>query len=106
MNYLLNLLKSAYQNLNHIQIETFCIALFNQCYNFHNFKTLIRDFLVLLKSFASSNEDLYAEEKNEQINIANEIMNKRRNFIPGMNPIYDNETNSKFNSNVYQNFTK
>lgn len=64
MNYILNLLKSAYQNLNHIQIETFCIALFNQCYDIQKFKVLIRDFLVLLKTFSGNNEELFAEEKN------------------------------------------
>ena len=64
MNYLLSLLQSAYQNLNHIQIETFCIALFNQCYDIQKFKQLIRDFLVLLKSFSSNNEENFSEEKN------------------------------------------
>jgi exportin-1 len=64
MNYLLNLLKSAYQHLNHIQIETFCIALFNKCYEIQGFKILIRDFLVLLKSFSSNNEEIFSEEKN------------------------------------------
>jgi exportin-1 len=63
MNFILNLLKGAYAHLNTIQIETFCIALFNKCYNFHEFKYLIRDFLVLLKSFSGTNEDIFEEEK-------------------------------------------
>ena len=63
MNFILNLLKEAYSNLNSIQIETFCIALFNKCYNQHEFKYLIRDFLVLLKSFSGTNEELYEEER-------------------------------------------
>ena len=75
MNYILNLLKSAYANLNHIQIETFCIALFNQSYEIHKFKILIRDFLVLLKSFSSNNEETFAEEKNVKINFKG-IFNK------------------------------
>jgi exportin-1 len=62
-NFILNLLKQAYVNLNYIQIETFCLALFNKCYNQHEFKYLIRDFLVLLKTFSSNNEELYEEEK-------------------------------------------
>jgi len=58
-----NLLKNAYSHLNHIQIETFCIALFNKCYNFHEFKYLIRDFLVTLKSFSGNNEEFFEEER-------------------------------------------
>lgn len=71
MNYLSNLLKSAYQNVNQIQIETFCIALFNQCYDIHKFKILIRDFLVLLKSFSGNNEQIFAEEKSVNFFIKN-----------------------------------
>ena len=39
------------------------------------------------------------------MNEASEISNMKRNFIPGMNPIYDNEINKKINSNVYQGYT-
>lgn len=67
MNFILNLLKNAYSNLNSIQIETFCIALFNKCYNFHEFKYLIRDFLVMLKSFSGNNEEFFEEEKKVKI---------------------------------------
>lgn len=63
LNFILNLFKEAYTNLNTLQIETFCLALFNKCYNPHEFKYLIRDFLVLLKSFSSNNEELFEEEK-------------------------------------------
>lgn len=69
MNFILNLLKNAYSHLNHIQIETFCIALFNKCYNFHEFKYLIRDFLVMLKSFSGNNEELFEEEKKVILNF-------------------------------------
>lgn len=62
-NMLVNVLSNAFGHLNKIQIETFCIALFNKCYSFHDFKTLIRDFLVTLKSFSGSHDDLYEEEK-------------------------------------------
>lgn len=63
MNFLVNLLINAFSHLNKIQIETFAIALFNKCYSFHDFKSTIRDFLVTLKSFAGSNEELFEEEK-------------------------------------------
>ena len=71
MNFILNLLKNAYSQLNHIQIETFCIALFNKCYNFHEFKYLIRDFLVMLKSFSGTNEELFEEEKKVKFKLLN-----------------------------------
>jgi exportin-1 len=63
MNILLNLITNAFGHLNKIQIETFCIALFNKCYNYHEFKTLIRDFLTSLKSFSGSQDELFEEEK-------------------------------------------
>ena len=57
------MLCNAFSHLNKIQIETFVIALFNKCYNKENFKVVIRDFLVNLKSFADSKDSLYEEER-------------------------------------------
>ena len=71
MNVLLNLISNAFGHLNKVQIETFCIALFNKCYNYHEFKTLIRDFLTTLKSFSGSQDELFEEEKK-----VNKIYNK------------------------------
>lgn len=67
INYLINLLTGAFSHLNKIQIETFSLALFNKCYNPHDFKVIIRDFLVTLKSFSGSSDDLYEEEKKVKI---------------------------------------
>lgn len=39
------------------------------------------------------------------MNEAQQILSMKRSYIPGMNPIYDNEYNKKFNSNVYQGYT-
>jgi exportin-1 len=63
MNVLCNLITSAFGHLNKIQVETFCLALFNKCYNPHEFKIVIRDFLTTLKSFSGSNDELFEEEK-------------------------------------------
>jgi exportin-1 len=61
--YLVDLLSKSFTNLNKIQIETFTLALFNKCYNPNEFKAVIRDFLIQLKSFSGSNEELFEEEK-------------------------------------------
>jgi exportin-1 len=63
MNYLVDLLSQAFTHLNKIQIEAFVLGLFNKCYSHHDFKTLIRDFLITLKSFAGNNEELFEEER-------------------------------------------
>lgn len=67
LNMLLNLISNAFQHLNKIQIETFCLALFNKCYDYHSFKLLIRDFLTSLKSFSGNEEALFEEEKKVRI---------------------------------------
>ncbi len=58
-----DMLCNAFNHLNKIQIQTFVIALFNKCYNKEMFKTTLRDFLVNLKSFAESKDELYEEER-------------------------------------------
>lgn len=63
VNYLINLLSQAFSHLNKLQIEAFCLALFNRCYNYQQFKITIRDFLTTLKSFSGSSEELFEEEK-------------------------------------------
>lgn len=63
MNVLLNLITNAFSHLNKVQIEAFSIALFNNSYNYHEFKVLIRDFLTNLKSFSGNNDELYEEDK-------------------------------------------
>ena len=63
LNTLLELIRNAFGQLNKIQIETFCLAIFNKCYNYNEFKIVLRDFLTSLKSFSGNHEDLYEEEK-------------------------------------------
>ncbi len=63
INAMINLITAAFGHLNKVQIQTFCIGLFNKCYNYHEFKIIIRNFLTSLKSFAGENDELYEEEK-------------------------------------------
>ena len=63
LNFINNMLNSAFKNLNKIQIETFAIGLFNKCYNKDAFKSLIRDFIIILKSFSENRDELYEEER-------------------------------------------
>jgi exportin-1 len=63
LSTLVNLISNAFNHLNKTQIETFCIALFNKCYEYHDFKRVVRDFLTTLKSFSGNQEDLFEEEK-------------------------------------------
>lgn len=63
VKFINDMLCNAFNHLNKIQIQTFVIALFNKCYNKEMFKTTLRDFLVNLKSFAESKDELYEEER-------------------------------------------
>ena len=101
MSKLSNLLGEAFQHLNKNQIEAFCLALFNKSYSTHEFKNCIRDFLISLKSFSGNNDELYAEEKKAQLEEAKLLEEKKKSFVPGMMPIYDNEMAMKINSANY-----
>jgi len=78
MNVLLTLITNAFSHLNKVQIETFSIAMFNKCYNYHEFKILIRDFLTNLKSFSGSNDELYEEERKVKIILIIRLVTIRR----------------------------
>ena len=95
-------IEEGFKQLNKNQIEAFCLGLFNKSYEYHSFKVLIRDFLISLKSFSGSNDALYAEEINKELEEAKKIEESKKNFIPGMKPIYDQEMQSKYSSNNYQ----
>jgi exportin-1 len=104
-NYFLNKLayeiSNGFKNLNQNQIEAFCLGLFNKSYNYHDFKQLIRDFLINLKSFAGNNNELYLEEKNKEIEEAKKIMQAKMSLIPGLSSMYDQEILNKISSNNY-----
>ena len=60
---LIECIKTLFQNLNKVQIETFVWKLFNTCQGWQEFKSNLRDLLISMKSFASSNDEFYEEEK-------------------------------------------
>ena len=101
LNKLANDISNGFKNLNQNQIEAFCLGLFNKSYNYHDFKQLIRDFLINLKSFAGNNNELYLEEKNKQIEEAKKIQQAKQNLIPGLSGMYDQEILNKISSNNY-----
>jgi exportin-1 len=103
LNKLTNDIANGFKNLNQNQIEAFCLGLFNKSYNYHDFKQLIRDFLINLKSFAGNNNELYIEEKNKEIEEAKKIMQAKMNLIPGLSSMYDQEVLNKISSNNYLN---
>lgn len=52
-----------FPNLNKVQIEAFVWKLFNSCQEWTEFKSTLRDLLISMKSFSSSNDDFYEEER-------------------------------------------
>ena len=78
---MIDLNTNAFTHLHKIQVETFAISLFNKVYNYHEFKSVLRDFLVNLKSFSGNNDELYEEEKLIQINEARTIAENVKNTV-------------------------
>ncbi len=63
INLIIESIKSLFPNLNKVQIEGFVWNLFNHSYDWHQFKSTLRDLLISMKSFSSNNDDFYEEEK-------------------------------------------
>jgi len=53
--------------MNRVQIEAFVIKLFNSIDDWKTFKDTLRDLLISMKSFASQNDEFYAEEKSVSV---------------------------------------
>lgn len=60
---LIDCINSLFPNLNKVQIEGFVWKLFNTCGDWAEFKSTLRDLLISMKSFASSSDELYEEER-------------------------------------------
>ena len=56
-------LLSMFANLNKVQVETFILKLFNTVYDWSEFKGTLRDLLISMKSFASTDDAFYEEER-------------------------------------------
>ena len=63
VNLLIDCICTLFPNLNKVQIETFVLNLFNNCNEWHPFKETLRDLLISMKSFSSSSDDFYEEER-------------------------------------------
>ncbi len=94
---LLNDILQSFKNITQVQGEIFCLAIFNNCNDEHKFKNVIRDFLISLKSFIGNNEALWEEEKKKELELAKQLEEQKRTFLPV--PQYDRQ----INANNYQN---
>ena len=73
ISLLIDCIKTLFPNLNKVQIEAFVWKLFNACHEWPEFKSTLRDLLISMKSFSSSNDDFYEEERKVSIFINNNI---------------------------------
>lgn len=58
--------------------------MFNEVYEWQNFKSTLRDLLVSMKQMSSVNDELYLEEKEEAMKKAQMLSDARSRAIPGM----------------------
>ena len=86
--YTAALLKQAFPHLQHAQIKVFVQGLFDLDQNLGQFKEHLIDFLVQIKEFQGEDcADLYLEERETQLRLAQEEKRKRQSAVPGiLNP--------------------
>eukprot|EP00455_Lapot_gusevi_P017975 TRINITY_DN1972_c0_g1_i12.p1 TRINITY_DN1972_c0_g1~~TRINITY_DN1972_c0_g1_i12.p1 ORF type:complete len:629 (+),score=223.65 TRINITY_DN1972_c0_g1_i12:149-1888(+) len=83
--YVVNLIGSAFPNLSVHDVQRFVDGLFNLNNNVDAFKMHLRDFLMQLKEFsATSNADLYLEEKERQMSQLRAAEQERVQSVPGL----------------------
>jgi exportin-1 len=88
---------ASFKNIKQVQGEALCLAMMNSCSDDHKFKSVMRDFLVSLKSFIGNNDALWEEEKKKEIELAQKLEEQKKSFLPG--PQYD----TQINADNYQN---
>jgi exportin-1 len=93
---LLNDILQSFKNITQTQGEAFCLTMFNNCNDEHKFKNVMRDFLISLKSFMGNNEALWEEEKKKELELAKQLEEQKRAFLPVQQ--YDRQ----INANNYQ----
>jgi len=86
--YTAALLKQAFPHLQHAQIKVFVQGLFDLDQNLGQFKEHLLDFLVQIKEYQGEDcADLYLEERETQLKVAQEEKRKRQSAVPGiLNP--------------------
>ena len=83
---------NSFKNIQQTQGEALCLAMMNNCTDDHKFKSVMRDFLVSLKSFLGNNDILWEEEKKKELEMAQRIEEQKKSFLPG--PQYDTQINA------------
>lgn len=104
LSYIITMNTNAFTHINKIQIETFALALFNKVYSLNDFKDVVRDFLINLKSFSGDDEELFLQEKKVQLMEAKTLDEKKRGFVPGLAPMYNEEIRRMVDANNYKTF--
>ena len=66
--------------------------MFNSCEDDHKFKSVMRDFIISLKSFIGNNEGLWEEEKKKELELAKKLEEQKRAFLPVAQ--YDRQINA------------
>lgn len=80
-----NLIRTSFANLSNSQVETFTMGLFQHNSVLLEFKNHLRDFLVLLKEFATDdNQALYEEERLRQLEEKSNQESNRVAQVPGL----------------------
>ena len=82
-------LLSMFANLNKVQVETFVLKLFNTVNDWQEFKGTLRDLLISMKSFASTDDAFYEEERQEALKKQEELVQQRKAAIPGLLRVND-----------------
>ena len=83
---------ASFNTIKQTQGEALCLAMMNSCSDDHKFKSVMRDFLVSLKSFIGNNDALWEEEKKKEFELAQRIEEQKKSFLPG--PQYDTQINA------------
>ena len=65
-------------------MEVFVLSMFNNCFDWEQFKCSVRDLLISLKSFSNSKDELYVEEKQTELEKARLKEQLKVSAIPGM----------------------
>ena len=81
---LTQVLSSNFTNMNKVQIEAFILGMFNRSNDHAEFKISLRDFLVTSKEIAVDNFAFYADERDKELQ---EAQNKKA-MVPGLIPTH------------------
>lgn len=83
-NFVGNLLRNAFPNLQIVQINSFIESLFTLNNTYDKFRLSLRDFLISLKEFAGDNAELYIVEKEQEAQNKLTADHERRAKVGGL----------------------